>query len=65
MKYTEQGIKGQCEHCGNEYQLMTRLYWDTNITCPKCGELTDNWDTVDSSMFAPFIVGIINNKLIK
>ena len=58
-------IKGQCESCGEDYSMMVNLNYDVNVVCPKCGEHTDNWDTVNGSQFAPFIVTIINNKLIK
>ncbi len=55
---TEQ-IKGQCEECGHDFSLNVDTSKSVEVHCEKCGNQTDNWDTVNGSMLAPFIVKII------
>ena len=49
-------IKGQCEHCGKDYEFSVEL--NGRIQCPQCLNFTENWDTVNGSQFAPFLLKI-------
>lgn len=49
-------IKGQCECCGECYEVEADLSKD--VMCEVCGEETQNFDTVEGSLFAPEIVKI-------
>lgn len=50
-------ISGQCENCGHEYVMMADL--KKPVTCLNCWNETQNWDTVNGSQMAPFLVEVI------
>jgi predicted Zn-ribbon and HTH transcriptional regulator len=49
-------IAGQCESCGADYRFEANL--DAPVICPTCLKESLNWDTVEYSQMAPFIVTI-------
>jgi len=55
-------ITGNCEWCGTSYLLDIIMTDDVQVLCPTCLTPTDNWDTVNGSMYAPFIATIYNDK---
>lgn len=57
----KQKVEGQCENCGNDYELQSEVENGVEISCPFCKKVTENWDTPDSPQMAPSIV-VIKNK---
>ncbi len=55
-------IAGQCESCGHDFEFLAIVEENVIIRCPSCRRVTDNWDTVAESQFAPVLVKIINEK---
>ena len=51
-------INGQCENCGHDYTFTADITKD--VLCPKCSQLTENWDTVAYSQMAPSVVVVSN-----
>lgn len=48
-----QDVSGQCENCGYDYSGKLDVTSDAEVKCPKCGKMSENWDTTHGSNMSP------------